>query len=407
LKSDIDRLMQERGFDALVVTGPSGENLPLQYLGNGAKITSGTIIKKRGETPLLLHGSMEREEAARSGLPTADFNDFGLMKALKETKDRFQASLIMYQNAFEELGVEGTVAFYGRGDVGRSHMLLQALGEMLPHIDLVGETGVSLFEAAFATKDSDEFERIKSVAGRTTETMGETIYHLQRHAVQEKRLVQPDGKPLTIGDVKNFIALKLAERGLEAPEEVIFAQGRDGGIPHSRGDDDAPVEIGIPIVFDLFPREAGGGYYHDMTRTICLGFASDEVTAAYNDVMQCFKAVVSSLSAGQSAGDYQAMACEFFEARGHPTIKSNPGTQEGYVHSLGHGVGLELHGYPRLSDVASDDVFEPGNVFTVEPGLYYPDRGYGIRIEDVMYFGDDGKAHSLTRFSKDLVIPIA
>ena len=76
MKADIDRLMAERGFDALVVTGPASENLALQYLGNGAKVTSGTIVKKRDGDPVLIHGSMEREEAAKSGLATADFSDF-------------------------------------------------------------------------------------------------------------------------------------------------------------------------------------------------------------------------------------------------------------------------------------------------------------------------------------------
>lgn len=406
MKADIDRLMEARGFDAIVVTGPAGENLALQYLGNGAKISGGTILKKRGQTPLLIHGSMEREEAARSGLATADFNEFGLLDALKETGDRFKASLAVFQNLFESQGVEGRVAFYGRGDVGRSYMLLQALKEALPGLEIVGETGTSLFEEAFATKDDGEFARLKSVAERTVATMQDTVDFLRGHAVQEQKLVRADGKPLTIGDVRRFIMVRLAERGLEAPDDLIFAQGRDGGIPHSCGDDEAPVELGLPIVYDLFPREAGGGYYHDMTRTFCLGYASEEVEQAYNEVLECFETVVKAMRVGEPAGSYQTMACEFFEERGHPTVKSTPGTQEGYVHSLGHGVGLELHGRPRLSDTANDDVFQPGNVFTVEPGLYYPERGFGIRIEDVMYFGDDGEPRSLTDFPKNLVVAL-
>jgi Xaa-Pro aminopeptidase len=143
-----------------------------------------------------------------------------------------------------------------------------------------------------------------------------------------------------------------------------------------------------------------------MTRTFCLGFAPEEVEQVYSTVLQCFEVVMGALRVGELAGVYQTMACEFFEARGHPTIKSTPDTQEGYVHSLGHGVGLELHGFPRLSEVASDDVLQPGNVFTVEPGLYYPERGFGIRIEDVIYFGNDGMARSLTGFPKDLVIAL-
>lgn len=409
MKQDIDRLMKERGFAALVVTGPISENLPLQYITNRSGITSGIVVKKRDAEPLLIHNAMEREEAAKSGLMTADYNDFGYLEAIKETRDRFKAMLVVMQNALESLKLRkgSTVAFYGRGDVGRSYMMIRALAELMPNLTLVGEQKATIFQEAFATKDGSELERIKHVADKTVEVMDATVKFLRGHAVQDGKLVQTDGQPLTIGVVKDFIAVRLAERRLESSEGVIFALGRDGGIPHSRGEDTAAVEIGKPIVFDLFPREAGGGYFHDMTRTFCLGFAPSDVAEVYDDVMACFNLVNSSMRVGQSAGDYQTMTCEFFESRGHPTVKSTPGTQEGYVHSLGHGVGMELHGRPMLSDAAGDDVFEVGHVFTIEPGLYYPERGIGVRIEDMVYFDAAGELQTLTRYPKDLVIPLS
>ena len=243
-----------------------------------------------------------------------------------------------------------------------------------------------------------------SVAERTNATMQDTFDFLQGHTAHNGHVVNADGNTLTIGDVKRFIALRLAERGLES-SDVIFAQGRDGGIPHSRGEDDDMVRTGVPIVYDLFPQEAGGGYFHDMTRTICLGSAPDEVQKAYDEVMACFNMIVDALEVGESAGKYQIMTCDFFAERGHPTIKDDPGTQKGYVHRLGHGVGLEIHGLPRLSDRA-EDVLEVGNVITVEPGLYYPDKGFGVRIEDLFYFDHDGQLVNLSDVAKDLVLPI-
>ena len=409
MKSDIDALMKERGFDALVVTGPIAENLPLQYISNGAHVTHGTVIKKRGVDALLLHGSMERDEAAKSGLPTADFNDFGYLEVIKETRDRFQATLAVYRNAFESLGLDkgSTVAFYGRGDVGQSYVLVSKLSETLPDLTFVGEEGGTLFQDAFATKDEDELERIKVVAEKTNGVMEATVEFLRGHAIQQGKLLRTDGRPLKIGSVKDFVALKLAEVRLEAPEGVIFAQGRDSGVPHSRGEDDEAVVLGTPIVFDLFPREAGGGYFHDMTRTFCLGFAPPEVEDVYKDVLACFKMIIGSVKVGEETGGYQTMTCEFFESHGHPTVKSTPGTEEGYVHSLGHGVGLELHGRPSLSDMVGDDVFEVGQVFTIEPGLYYPERGMGVRLEDMVYFDAAGKLNSLSRYPKDLVIKLS
>ena len=102
------------------------------------------------------------------------------------------------------------------------------------------------------------------------------------------------------------------------------------------------------------------------------------------------------------------MTCDFFEDRGHPTIATNTKTEEGYVHSLGHGLGLAVHEEPRFSDVPSNtDVLKPGHVFTVEPGLYYPERGYGIRIEDVIWIAPDGVIHNLTDFPKELVVNLS
>ena len=81
--------------------------------------------------------------------------------------------------------------------------------------------------------------------------------------------------------------------------------------------------------------------------------------------------------------------------------------ESGYVHTLGHGLGLSIHEQPSFSHVSSNtDVLAPGHVFTCEPGLYYPERGFGIRIEDVLWVDLDGQVRNLTDFPKDLVIPL-
>jgi Xaa-Pro aminopeptidase len=98
--------------------------------------------------------------------------------------------------------------------------------------------------------------------------------------------------------------------------------------------------------------------------------------------------------------------CEFFESRGHPTIGSDPKTHDGYVHGLGHGVGLQVHERPSLSDSAANtDRLEAGNVVTIEPGLYYPERNAGVRLEDIVYLRPDGTLEVLSTFPLDLVVP--
>ncbi|MCC6905584.1 MAG: aminopeptidase P family protein [Anaerolineae bacterium] len=405
MKSDLDLLIQERGFDAIVVMGSAHENPAMAYITGGAKISSAFILKKPGETALLICSSMERDEAAKSGLRIATFDDYHFLDHVRASGNRFEAFIRLYVEVFQRNNVSGTVSFYGLGSPGTSYLLLKRLQELLPGVTITGETETTIFDRAYATKDTNELIQIRDVAARTNRVMAETVDFLKSHRARANRLIRGNGSPLTIGEVRQFINRRLMEQGLEASEGIIFAMGRDGGVPHSRGEDDQVLETGRAIVFDLFPRQIGGGYFHDMTRTFSLGYATPEVEHAYRQVMQAFDAVVNDLSAGERGEHYQELTCDIFEEQGHPTIRSKPGTTDGYIHNLGHGLGLEIHSRPRLA-MASDEVLEPGQVFTVEPGLYYPEKGFGIRVEDTYVVEADGTFTSLTPYPKDLVIPI-
>ena len=154
-------------------------------------------------------------------------------------------------------------------------------------------------------------------------------------------------------------------------------------------------------MFDLFPREPRG-YYHDMTRTWCIGYAPDEVRAAYDAVMEAYRRVVAACRLGDPTSKLQRLVCEYFESLGHPTVLNTPGTTEGYVHTLAHGLGLNVHEapwFPTYSD-------QSGNVFTIEPGLYYPERGYGVRIEDTVHLNEQGALEVLTQVPYDLVVEL-
>ncbi len=405
MRSDLDRLMAERGFDAIIIMGHAAENYPLQYLTGGAPITEGLVIQKRGQAPLLIVGAMEREEAARSGLPVRTYSDFNLYTLIKETGSYFEGRLQMMAAIFEQLDIHGVVSFYGAGDPGHSFMFLSRLGQLVEGLTVTGETETSIFDEAFTTKDEQELRALQSVAERTNRVMAETIEFLRGRPVRGSQLIGAGGAPLTVGEVKRFARARLLEHQLEEADGMIFAVGRDGGVPHSRGEDADVLELGQAVVFDLFPRELGGGYFHDMTRTFCLGYAPTEVQRAYDQVMLAFSQVMNALAVGEKTARYQEMACDLFEEMGHTTIRSDPAAQEGYVHSLGHGLGLEIHARPRFASVAPD-IIQPGQVFTIEPGLYYPSRGFGVRIEDTIYVDSEGRFHSLTPFPRDLVIPM-
>src|SRR5574341_799567 len=379
MKSDLDRLMTERGFDAILIVGEAKENHALTYLTSRAKVSHAIVLKKRGDAPVIICNPMERDEAAKSGLQTLTTTDFDYPKLLKEARSYFEAEIQLHVAILQRFEVGGTLSFYGLMDPGQAFVMLTEIGKRLPHITVTGETATTIFDEAYTTKDSTEIAAMKTVAERANTVMGEVVAFLKSHTVRDNWLIRDGGQPLTVKDVKQYLR-----------ERLLHYEMEDGG---------------ETIIFDLFPRQIGGGYFHDMTRTFCLGYAPDEVKAAYDQVMYAFHQVIEAMTIGQKAGDLQKLTCDIFEKFGHPTPISHPGTTEGYVHGVGHGMGLQIHARPRLS-VHADDTIQAGQVITIEPGLYYPDQGYGVRIEDTVYVEKDGTIHSISPYPKYLVIPV-
>ncbi len=408
MKRDIDRLMQERGIDVAVVEGAVKGNATMFYMVNGASISNATVIKKRGEEPVLICGSMEREEAAQSGLRTVDSAKYDFMQLLKESDgDRLKAQVAYYRRIFEEFGVKGRVAFYGDVNISAWWVFLRALEAELQDVEITGELSDNIFIKARATKEPYEIDRIREMGRLTCEVVGHIVDFIRSHRVEGESFLKSDGSPLLLGDCKREIRMALAERDMIEEVGTIFALGRDAGIPHNRGRESDPMVTGRTLVFDIFPQEGGGGYFFDMTRTFVFGEAPPEVLDAYSQLEEIHDKVTSSLRMGERAAVYQDMVCDFMEAHGHDTPRTNPQVTDGYVHSLGHGIGLNVHESPRLSNAAgNDDVLEPGHVFTVEPGIYYPSKGWGMRIEDVYYVHEDGRMENMTDFPRDLVVEL-
>jgi len=407
MKTDIDRLMKDANLDALLVIGPAGHNPYMTYFTGLVHVTRGYLLKKRDHSPVLFHGSMERDEAASTGLQIKNLDDYDPLELLQEAGgDPIRASAMLLQRIFKEFDVRGRVGLYGKTEIGPHYATLRLVGEALPDVELVGEASSrSVLTRARTTKDEDEVARIRKVGEITSTVVADVAGFLTSHQVKDGVLVDRQGEALTVGEVKRRINLWLAMRGAENPEGTIFAIGRDAGVPHSAGADDDLIPIGKPIVFDIYPCEAGGGYFHDFTRTWCLGYAPDEVQQVYEDVLDVFETVYQALKPNTPCRDYQVMTCELFEEKGHPTVLNNPKTKEGYVHSLAHGVGLAVHEGPYFSHVESNkDQLLPGSVITHEPGLYYPDRELGVRIEDTVWVHPDGTLEILAEYSKDLVL---
>lgn len=410
MKSDLDKLMKKNDVDVLFIIGSASHNPSMNYFVGTAHVSDAIFIKPRGKSAVLFHYPMEREEAAKSGLKLVSLNRYPMAEYLQQAAGNYAEAFVLRLKALlESMNVHsGRVGLYGKDDVGPFYAVITRLQELMPELHFTGFVRDEILLNAMMTKDTEELDRIREMGKITTGVVGKVADYLTGHKTRKDTLIHRDGSPVTIGEVKNLINLWLAEKGVENPEGTIFAIGRDAGIPHSAGTHTDPIQLGKTIVFDIYPCEAGGGYFYDFTRTWSLGYVTDEVQALYDQVKQVYETLYNELKVNQPFYLYQERTCDLFEALGHPTIKTDPAIEAGYVHSLGHGVGLRVHEKPWASTInpSPTDILAPGSVFTLEPGLYYPDRGMGVRIEDTLYVSPEGQFEILADFSKDLVLPV-
>jgi Xaa-Pro aminopeptidase len=402
--------MERENIDALWIQGSASNNPAMAYFTGTVHLSDADLIIQREEEPILYCNSMEREEAASTGLRTVvkDLNAY--LRSLKEYGGNTnQAKAQEIKNILEDLGLSKCrISVYGRTELSKRLGVLNNLQENLPELELVGEGNKSILLNARATKDKTEIDRIRRIGAITTSVVGKTAQYLQNCQINhDEILVNSEGIPVTVGEVKRKIELWLTELGAENPQGTVFALGRDAGIPHSTGKADDQICLGKTIVFDIFPREAGGGYFFDFTRTWCLGYAPNAEAQLYLDVKEVYDQIMTELTVNVNGAVYQERTCELFEERGYPTQRQNYQHQSGYVHGLGHGLGLEVHERPALGVGAGpDDILSLGSVFTIEPGLYYPDEGMGCRLEDTVWVNLDGKIEILAEYSHDLVLPM-
>lgn len=409
MKKDLERIIKENKVDALWISGAAQHNPSMTYFTGAVHVTAADLFIIPGKQPILFHGMMEREEAAKTGYELISYSRFPLSDFLKDTNgNQLAANALRYKKMFEGIGLtKGTVLIYGNREIGPFYSLIRELEDLLPGIQFKGDYDDAIILEARATKDKTELEEIRKMGQITTNVVQRVQDFLSNHQVVDETLVNADGSPLTIGDVKSLIDLWLAEAGVENPEATIFSIGRDGGIPHSTGTPSDTIQLGKSIVFDIFPSQSGGGYFYDFTRTWSLGYATEEVQQAYDQVKQVYLGVAAELELGAQGSKYQDLTCELFEKMGHETIRQNQTVEEGYIHSVGHGLGLNVHEKPwlgRQTDPAN--ILRIGSVFTLEPGLYYPSKGYGIRIEDTWFVTEDGRFEKFVEYPMELVVPM-
>jgi len=214
-----------------------------------------------------------------------------------------------------------------------------------------------------STKDRDELAAL-----RTTLALTDEVYAAVSQSMRPGQ---------TEREVAWSIEREFRERGGDgAAFPTIVATGPNAARPH-HASGDRPLGSGEPIIIDMGARI--NGYNGDLTRTVWFGLAPDRLREVYNVVNDASRAAVASIRPGVHANDVDSVARSVIQEAGFGDF---------FVHGLGHGLGLQVHESPALSQT-STDTLQTGQVVTVEPGIYIPDWG-GVRIEDVVAVSEDG-----------------
>ena len=347
------------------------------------------LYAERGGRRIVVVSGFEvpRIAAAAPEIETLPPETFGLDELLAGGMPAPLVDLEVYTRACAELGISEAV-------VPASFPL-----ELADHLRANGvEVSVDreLFEDRRRCKTPTEIDGLRR-AQRACEAALDVARDMLRNADSDRTLVL-DGEPLTSERIKLAIERVFSAHGVAA-EEFIVSHGPQTAIGHDGGS--GAILPDEPVVFDLFPRDRATGIFSDMTRTYVVGTVSDELREYHRLCREALERATKATRPGVNGRDLMRLVCDLFTEHGYPTpLTKKPGEvlASGFFHGLGHGVGLEVHERPWVSRVGDDLV--PGDVITLEPGLYRAGYG-GVRLEDILLVTDDG-AEVVTQYPYDL-----
>jgi Xaa-Pro aminopeptidase len=336
-------------------------------------------------------GSLERARVAEvdGGLTVHTPEEFGYDELVLGGADRAEAQLEVIARACGLLGLE-------RASVPADFPL--EVADRLRAAGIALSVDRALFESRRRVKSVAELagiRRAQAAAGAGMRAAAELL----RGAEPGGDGLLAGGEPLTCERVREAIRDAVARAGASAGDDLIVSHGAQTASGHEQGS--GPIQSGEPVIIDLWPRDPESACFADMTRTFVVGEPPEELRRYHELTRESLDRVRAAVRAGAAGREVHRISCEPYERAGLPTLLSKrPGQvlEEGYFHSLGHGVGLEVHEPPILG--RAPDVLVAGDVVAVEPGCYRPGFG-GCRLEDLVLVTEDG-ADLLTDFPYDL-----
>ena len=305
------------------------------------------------------------ELAKKNGTKNPDIADI-IDEILKEMKIK---SVVVPENFYDSIGFK-----------------LRSMG-----YELVSRKG-TFFEERLIKTDK-EIEKIAWVSMINEKAMDAAISIIRRSAINDKDgYLYYIGQKLTSEYVKNVIKRTLLDNDCLAASGSIVSCGDQACEPHNSGS--GPLKANEFIVIDIFPFSEKTRYCADMTRTVIRGKASAEQKKLYETVLDAQEKAIKMIRHGVLYRDIHEHVVEFFKKEGYRSGEIN-GKVQGFFHGIGHGLGLDIHEEPRCRE---GNLLEPGNVITIEPGLYYYGLG-GVRIEDLLVVTKNGY-RNLNKFPK-------
>jgi Xaa-Pro aminopeptidase len=372
----LSKAIRKSGADAYVIYA-SSRDADMKYLTHFTTSDPFVFFKKPGEPGVIIISQMETGRASREATATVmTRTQAGLPEIMKTETDQYRATAKM---------IAGQV---GKKILVPPNFPIALANAMSEYCTVVVDDGT--IQSMRAKKSKIELILMNNVQKVTEKAMDRAISLIRSSSVK-KGILHIDQKPLTSEQVKFSMHSLLLEHGCSAVDTIVSC-GEDTAIPHMSGS--GPLKSDEPIVIDLFPVEEKSGYYADMTRTVVKGEPSKDIREMYDALREAKKLGISRVKAGVSGADIHLAVVDFFNERGYET------DTRGFIHNLGHGVGLQVHELPTIGPAGK--ALESGNVITIEPGLYYPGIG-GVRLEDIGAVTARG-FNNFTTFSEELIL---
>ena len=342
------------------------------------------LVAPRDAPPRLAFGSpMERDEAEATGLdllPPRQLEEAcdGEVSGAMGRARRLVSALKLCNVA------PGPLALAGHLSVGEAAVVCEVLAEG----GWAPVAGEALVASLRRHKGPQQIEAVRRAAAGVCRAHRRVAEVLRAASMVGGRL-ELGAAPLTVGRLRRAVVLELAQHGLSQPEGSIVAPAEEGAVPHNPGSEERVLRPGESLVVDLFPK---GELFADCTRTFCVGQPSPALERGHRLVAEALRLAHEGARAGVVAFELEGQVADFFETEGFPTRRSEKHTERGFVHGLGHGVGFEVHEPPSFRREAEgvEGRLELGDVVTLEPGLYEPEEGWAVRLEDMVLVGDEG-----------------